>query len=36
MCEAKSEKEKPTCETKSNLKRKLENDEEVENKGLRF
>ena len=34
MCEAKSEKEKPTCEAKSNLKRKLENDEEVENKGF--
>ena len=33
-CEAKSEKEKPTCEAKSNLKRKLENDEEVENKGF--
>ena len=32
MCEAKSEKEKPTCKTKSNLKRKLENDREVENK----
>ena len=34
MCKAKSEKEKPTCEAKSNLKRKLENDEEVENKGF--
>ena len=33
-CEAKSEKEKPTCKAKSNLKRKLENDEEVENKGF--
>ena len=31
---AKSEKEKPTCKTKSNLKRKLKNDEEVENKGF--
>ena len=30
----KCEKEKPTCETKSNLKRKLENEEEVENKGF--
>ena len=30
----KCEKEKPTCEAKSNLKRKLENDEEVENKGF--
>ena len=30
----KCEKEKPTCEEKSNLKRKLENDEEVENKGF--
>ena len=28
MCE----KEKPTCEAKRNLKRKLENEEEVENK----
>ena len=34
MCKAKSEKEKPTCKAKSNLKRKLENDEEVENKGF--
>ena len=34
MCKAKSEKEKPMCEAKSNLKRKLENDEEVENKGF--
>ena len=33
-CEAKSEKEKPKCEAKSNLKTKLENDEEVENKGF--
>ena len=33
-CEAKSEKEKPMCKAKSNLKRKLENDEEVENKGF--
>ena len=32
MCEAKSEKEKQTCEAKNNLKRKLKNDEEVENK----
>ena len=30
----KCEKEKPTCEAKSNLKRKLENEEEVENKGF--
>ena len=30
----KFEKEKPTCEAKSNLKRKLENEEEVENKGF--
>ena len=30
----KCEKEKPMCEAKSNLKRKLENDEEVENKGF--
>ena len=30
----KCEKEKPTCKTKSNLKRKLENEEEVENKGF--
>ena len=28
------EKEKPTCEAKSNLKRKLENNEEVDNKGF--
>ena len=34
MCEAKSEKEKQTCEAKDNLKRKLKNDEKVENKGL--
>ena len=34
MCEAKSEKEKQTCEAKNNLKRKLKNDEEVENKGF--
>ena len=31
--QSKCEKEKPTCEAKSNLKRKLEN-EEVENKGF--
>ena len=31
---SKCEKEKPTCEAKSNLKRKLENEEEVENKGF--
>ena len=30
----KCEKEKPTCEAKSDLKRKLENEEEVENKGF--
>ena len=30
----KCEKEKPTCEAKINLKRKLENEEEVENKGF--
>ena len=30
----KCEKEKPRCEAKSNLKRKLENEEEVENKGF--
>ena len=30
----KCEKEKPMCEAKSNLKRKLENEEEVENKGF--
>ena len=30
----KCEKEKQTCEAKSNLKRKLENEEEVENKGF--
>ena len=30
----KCEKEKPTCKVKSNLKRKLENEEEVENKGF--
>ena len=29
---AKCDKEKPMCEAKSNLKRKLENEEEVENK----
>ena len=29
---AKSEKEKQTCKAKNNLKRKLKNDEEVENK----
>ena len=34
MCEAKSEKEKQTCKAKNNLKRKLKNDEEVENKGF--
>ena len=34
MCKAKSEKEKQTCKTKNNLKRKLKNDEEVENKGF--
>ena len=34
MCKAKSEKEKPICKAKSNLKRKLENDDEVENKGF--
>ena len=34
MCEAKSEKEKQTCEAKNNLKRKLKNDEKVENKGF--
>ena len=34
MCKAKTEKEKPTCEAKSNSKRKLENDKEVENKGF--
>ena len=34
MCEAKSEKEKQTCEAKDNLKRKLKNDEKVENKGF--
>ena len=28
------EKEKPMCEAKSNLKRKLENDEEIESKGF--
>ena len=33
MCKAKSEKEKQTCKAKNNLKRKLKNDEEVENKG---
>ena len=33
-CEAKREKEKPACEANSNLKRKLENDKEVENKGF--
>ena len=33
---AKSEKEKPTCEAEGNLKRKLENDEEVENKGFKI
>ena len=31
---SKCEKEKPMCEAKSNLKRKLENEEEVENKGF--
>ena len=30
----KCEKEKPTCAAKSNLKRKLENDKEIENKGF--
>ena len=30
----KCEKEKPMCEAKSNLKQKLENEEEVENKGF--
>ena len=30
----KCEKEKPTCKAKSNLKRKLESEEEVENKGF--
>ena len=30
----KCEKEKPSCEAKSNLKRKLENEKEVENKGF--
>ena len=30
----KCENEKPMCEAKSNLKRKLENDKEVENKGF--
>ena len=30
----KCEKEKPMCEPKSNLKRKLENEEEVDNKGF--
>ena len=30
----KCEKEKPMCKAKSNLKRKLENEEEVENKGF--
>ena len=34
MCEAKSEKEKQTCEAKNSLKRKLKNDEEVQNKGF--
>ena len=34
MCKAKSEKEKQTCKAKNNLKRKLKNDEEVENKGF--
>ena len=34
MYEAKSEKEKQTCEAKNNLKRKLKNDEKVENKGF--
>ena len=34
MCEAKSEKEKQTCKEKNNLKRKLKNDEKVENKGF--
>ena len=31
---SKCEKAKPMCEAKSNLKRKLENEEEVENKGF--
>ena len=30
----KCEKEKPRCEAKTNLKRKLENDKEIENKGF--
>ena len=34
MCKAKSEKEKQTCEAKNNFKKKLKNDEEVENKGF--
>ena len=34
MCKAKSEKEKQTCEAINNLKRKLKNDEEIENKGF--
>ena len=34
MCKAKSEKEKQTCKAKNNLKRKLKNDEVVENKGF--
>ena len=34
MCEAKGEKEKQTCEAKDNLKRKLKNEEKVENKGF--
>ena len=35
MYEAKSEKEKQTCEAKDNLKkRKLKNDEKVEDKGF--
>ena len=34
MCKAKSKKEKQTCEAKNNLKRKLKNDEKVENKGF--
>ena len=34
MCEAKSEKEEQTCKAKDNLKRKLKNDEKVENKGF--
>ena len=33
---SKCEKEKPKCEAKSNLKRKLENEEEVENKGFKI